>query len=456
MSEIKPKVSVYVVSHNYGKYLEQAIESVLRQTFDDWELFLVDDNSSDNTRDILQLYRGDSRVRFLNGDGKGLIPVANKVLRAARGEYLIRLDADDLFDENALLVLSNYLDRHDNVALVYPDYYLIDETGVAYSNIRKESLAQVDHVQDTPPHGACTMIRKSVLEEIGGYNEALTAQDGFYVWSRVKDTHKIRNVNLPLFYYRQHGANLTANTARITMARQEIKKIACDGMVDCENAPIVAVIPCRQSYDFTPAVWREDIGGMTLLDIAIGKCLSSSLFSHVVVTADSRDVLPFIDRHDDQRLFFVERSHDSTLRSRPMADTLEVVGTRLSLPETATMVLCYPQAPLAAVATLEEAVYTLFMHDADSAFSATPIDVPLYRKGPHGMLRINPSDVSSSDFNTVYKESRDVFALRVKNLKRGSITGSRSVCFPVPRDKQLYIDSFQDLSLARSIFNKQP
>jgi CMP-N-acetylneuraminic acid synthetase len=101
-------------------------------------------------------------------------------------------------------------------------------------------------------------------------------------------------------------------------------------------------------------------------------------------------------------------------------------------------------------------VYTLFMHDADSAFSATPIDVPLYRKGPHGMLRINPSDISSSDFNTVYKESRDVFALRVKNLKRGSITGSRSVCFPVPRDKQLYIDSFQDLSLARSIFNKQP
>jgi len=454
MSEITPKVTVYIVSHNYGAFLEQAIESVLRQRFDDWELILVDDRSSDNTAAIMEFYRGAPRVQLLPGEGRGLIPAANAVLRTARGRYLIRLDADDLFDENALLVLANYLDRRPDVAMVFPDYYLIDEKGIAYSNIRKESLAQMDHVQDTAPHGACTMMRVSVLREIGGYDETLTAQDGFYVWSRIKDRYKVRNVNLPLFYYRQHGANLSRDSARITMARQDIKRIACREMVGCGGLPVAAVIPCRQHYDFTPAVWREELGGRSLLDIAIAKCLSSSIFDKVVVTADSHDVLPHLDGYSDPRLVFVERSREFTLRSRPIADTLDAVAANLGLPETAVMVLCYPQAPFTTVDTLEESVNTLLMHDADSAFSATPVNVPLYRRGPHGMIRLNPSEIAVSDFNTVYKESREVFALRVKNLKRGSITGSKSICFPGPKERQVFIDSFEGLVLARSLAEK--
>ncbi|WP_243544274.1 glycosyltransferase family 2 protein [Pseudodesulfovibrio tunisiensis] len=448
---MNPKVTVYVVSHNYGTFLEQAIESVLRQSFDDWELLLADDNSSDNSLEIMRLYRGDERVRILNGEGRGLIPLANRVLREARGEYIIRLDADDFLDDHALLVMSNFLDRNPDVAMVFPDYYLIDKAGIAFSNIRKESLAQVDHIQDTPPHGACTMIRRSVLDEIGGYDESISAQDGFYVWTRVKDGHKVRNINLPLFYYRQHGANLTGNIARISHARQEIKKMACDERIRCGKTSVVAVIPCRQNYDFTSAVWRERLGETSLLEIAIEKCLSTNLFSRVVVTADSRDVLPFFEKYGDDRLLFVERSREFTLRSRPIADTLESVSSALGLEDSSILVLCYPQAPFASTATLEEAVYTLYMHDADSAFTATPVDVPLYRRGSHGMVRLNPADMAVSDFNTVYKESRDVFALRVRNLKRGSISGSKSVCFSSPGDTQLYIDSFQDLALARAM-----
>ena len=120
----KVKVTVYITSHNYGKYLQDAIESVLRQTIDCWELLLFNDDSTDNTQSIIDLYKGDERIRIFNTDGIGLSRVANLALEYSGGEYIIRLDADDVFDENILLVLSNCLDRDSDVALVFPDYFL--------------------------------------------------------------------------------------------------------------------------------------------------------------------------------------------------------------------------------------------------------------------------------------------------------------------------------------------
>jgi glycosyltransferase involved in cell wall biosynthesis len=67
-----PKISVYVVSRDYGRFLSEAIESVLRQHYDDWELLLIDDASSDNTADVMRLYVGDPRVRTFTTTGIGL------------------------------------------------------------------------------------------------------------------------------------------------------------------------------------------------------------------------------------------------------------------------------------------------------------------------------------------------------------------------------------------------
>ena len=452
MPEIAPKVTVYISSHNYGEYLEQAVESVLRQSFDDWELFLVDDNSSDNTREIMQFYAGAERITLLKGEGRGLIPVANKVLSLARGEYIIRLDADDLFDENILLVLSNYMDRHPDVAMTFPDYYLMDQDGVSYSVFRKESLNGHDNVQDLPPHGACTMIRASVLREIGGYDETLSAQDGFYVWSRIREMYGVHNINLPLFRYRQHGYNLTRNSTRITMARQAVKRSVCDGKHACDD-PIVAVIPCRKCYDFVPDLWKEHIGDYSLLDMAVRKCVDSCLFTHIVVTADTEEVLENLAAYDDDRIRFIPREHSSTYRSRPMTDTLQTVASQLSLPDSSIMLLCYPQAPFSTVETLEEAIHTLIMFEADSVFSAIPLDKPLYRRGANGLTCINPNTFSTSDFNTIYQESRNVFALRASNLKKGNMTGNKSLCFSISGEEVLYVASAQDIALARSFLS---
>jgi glycosyltransferase involved in cell wall biosynthesis len=210
-----PKVSVYVVSHNYGRFLSEAIESVLRQHYENWELLLIDDGSSDHTAEVMQLYVGDPRVRVFRTSGIGLPAVCNLALRESRGEYLIRLDGDDVLDENALFVLLSYLERQPEVALVFPDYYLIDEGGEIFAHERRQKISESSHLMDMPPNGACMLIRKSVLELIGGYREDLGAQDGFDLWAKIRNTHRTMNVNLPLFYYRRHGDNLTNGSYRI-------------------------------------------------------------------------------------------------------------------------------------------------------------------------------------------------------------------------------------------------
>lgn len=444
------KITVYIVSRDYARFLNEAIQSVLRQSFADWELLLVNDGSTDNTQEIMERYARLPRVRLLQGEGSGLARAANQALAAARGEYLIRLDADDVFDENILLVLSNHLDSNPHSALVFPDYYLIDEYGCIFAHERREKLHYKNHIQDMPPHGACTMFRKSVMQEVGGYQDGIKAQDGFYIWSQIKDEHRCSNVNLPLFYYRRHSYNMTNNMQRILDARRTIKRDLCHDRLH-DFSPITAIIPCRQNFDIYPDLWRQKIGSKSLLQIALEKCLASDVFESVVVTSDTPDVEEVLADYTDSRLCFVPRSTESTLPSRPLVDTLEHVLQARGVGERGLTTLCYLQSPLTTTATLEEAIYTLVANNADSSFTAEEITSPLFTRTPHGLLPINSSGYFYSDFSAVFRELKNVFAVQNKVVRSGSHLGARSVHFVVSEDESFFINSKRDLDLARFI-----
>jgi len=156
-----PRITVYVPSRNYGRFLSDAIESVLRQTVDDWELMVIDDGSTDDTSEVMQLYRGHPKISLHRTEGIGLTSVCNFALKRAQGRYVIRLDGDDVFDENILLVLGNHLDRDKSLALVFPDYYLVDPFGKVFAQERRERLYSSNHMLDLPPNGACTLVRSA-------------------------------------------------------------------------------------------------------------------------------------------------------------------------------------------------------------------------------------------------------------------------------------------------------
>lgn len=446
-----PRFTVYLPSHNYGKYLEEAVESVLRQSTDSWELLIINDNSSDNTREIMSLYQGDPRIRLFHAAGLGLHGVCNLALKEARGEYIIRLDGDDRFDENILLVLGNALDTNSHAAMVFPDYYLIDEFGEIFAHEQHNKIYEANHVNDMPPHGACTLIRTSVLREIGGYRSDMRAQDGYYIWSRIVKNYRCINVNLPLFYYRRHGQNLTNKSYKIFEARRQIKKETVVSYLG-DYQPFIAVIPCRTHYDFLPDLWNERINGITLLENTINTCLKSPLFDHIVVTCDNEDVKATLERYDDPRLHFIKRTRQETLRSYGIVPTLDKIAGTLDPERKGITVLSYNQSPFVTTATLEEAIFTLVMNDADSSCGAEEIDRPIYRRSSHGLEQLNSSTKMSNDFQKIYAEARTVIATRNRQLSSGSLGGSRMVHFLVSSDECFFINSPQTLKIARIMF----
>ena len=442
-----PKVSIYVVSHNYGKFLAEAIESVLRQHYDDWELLLIDDGSSDNTPDIMQVYRNDPRIRILRTEGIGLPSVCNLAIRESRGEYLIRLDGDDVFDENALLILVDYLERNSRIALVFPDYYLMDEGGEVFAHERRQKVSEYNHLLDMPPNGACTLIRKTVLTKVGGYREDLGAQDGFDIWAKIRNDHLVINVNLPLFYYRRHGQNLTKSTNRILVARRQIKKDAVTPLLD-RFRPLIAVIPCRKNYDFRSDLWSVELNGKSLLRRKLEICVSSPLFDKIVVASDTDSVLGTIEDLGDPRIEFVQRSRSDTLRSRSIVGSLASVAERFDPRASGITVLSYLPSPFVTLSSLEEAIYTLVFSDADSSIGVEEIKEPVFCRTSFGLRAVNSVTGIRSDFDFVYREGNVAIATRNSNLRSGSLIGARPANFIVAHEESFFIDSEKGLRIA--------
>ena len=105
-----PLVTVYITNFNYGSYIKDAIESVLSQSFKDIELIIIDDGSSDNSKEIIERYMQLNYVRVIFQKNKGLNITNNIAMRLARGKYLVRLDADDYFRKDALQKMCQKLD----------------------------------------------------------------------------------------------------------------------------------------------------------------------------------------------------------------------------------------------------------------------------------------------------------------------------------------------------------
>jgi glycosyltransferase involved in cell wall biosynthesis len=135
------QVSIIITAHNYGRFLRQCLDSALGQQFDGpFEVILVNDGSRDNTAAICDEYerRYPDRLRVLHLEGIGLSRALNVGMQHARGSYVVRLDADDYFDERLLMLEADFLDRHPEVGMVYPDHFRITTEGVLIDYVREQ------------------------------------------------------------------------------------------------------------------------------------------------------------------------------------------------------------------------------------------------------------------------------------------------------------------------------
>ena len=152
------KVTVYILNYNYEKYLSKAIESVLSQSYQNIEVLLIDDGSTDNSLKVIEKYT--KYLTIFRQKNIGLTKSIRKAFTMASGEYVVRLDADDWMHPKCIEMLVQKIEISKNIALVFPDYFEVDETGHVIRRIKRHDFSKNVTLFDQPAHGACTMIRK--------------------------------------------------------------------------------------------------------------------------------------------------------------------------------------------------------------------------------------------------------------------------------------------------------
>lgn len=402
MNTSQPHVTVYLVNHNYGRYIEQAIKSVLDQSLTNYELLIIDDGSTDNSREIIEKYVEHENVYTIFQQNKGLNVTNNIALRASRGKYIMRLDADDYLDENALSVLAGVLDRNPDVGLVFPDFYHVDEGGQVLEVVRRHDFDDVG-LYDQPAHGACTMIRRECLEEIGGYDEAYTCQDGWDLWVRFIEHYKVQNANLPLFYYRQHGHSLTKNEERILTTRAEILRKGSEKTatpLEC-----IAIVPIRgQAVDSHSLPLRE-LGGKKLVDWTIEAAIKSRNISQIIVTSSDEAVIDYVNNAYSEDIIAIEREAKLALPNMSLEETLNHIFNVLpdSRRNFNAIMTLFIEWPFRSEHHIDMAADSMKLFNTDKVIGVRPTFDTFYQHNGKSMTPLRQSEglrLESSDLYT--------------------------------------------------------
>jgi len=205
---MNPKISVVMSVYNGEKHLRESIESILNQTSTDFEFIIVNDGSTDASPQIIKSY-DDARTRIINNKKNiGLTKSLNKAIKEARGEYIARQDADDISLPNRLELQLEFLEKHPEVALLGTGIYVINENGdeiekrIMHPNPKKSLLKGNRFI-----HGS-VMFRKSVIDELGAYNETLKYSQDYELWLRMSKKYNVRNLTAPLYKLRMHRGSI--------------------------------------------------------------------------------------------------------------------------------------------------------------------------------------------------------------------------------------------------------
>lgn len=191
--------------YNGEKYLQEAIDSILGQTFKDFEFLIINDGSTDKTAEILKSYN-DPRIKIINNEKNiGLTKSLNKGLRLVRGEYIARQDADDISMPERLEKEVEFLEQNKNVGLVGTDYFMINEKGKVVHIVKclngcRELKAKLLESNQFG-HGS-VMFRRECIDNIGAYREEFKFAQDYDFYLRIVEAYDVANISEPLYKWR--------------------------------------------------------------------------------------------------------------------------------------------------------------------------------------------------------------------------------------------------------------
>lgn len=413
----EPLVTVYVTNYNYASYIRQSLDSLYSQTMKDFEVIIIDDGSVDDSKSIIEEYSNRARVVFQKN--KGLNVSNNIALRMAAGKYIMRLDADDYLCPNALEMMSDKLERDTELGLVFPDYEIVDKDGYLINIQERHDFSKDVKVYDQPAHGACTMIRTEFLRNLGGYDERYRCQDGYELWIKFTAKYKVTNINVPLFYYRQHGDNLTSNEDRILGTRMLIKSNFAAEHLQSYNA--IAIVPVRGESQKSLHIANYKLGDKSLLENKVDTLLKSNRIEKVVVTTSDKDIVEKIRKiyHNVKKVVVVKRPKELERMNISLYETIEYMKRKVALESFTSVLVASLEFPFITPEMIDDVINSLFIYKSDSVISVRPIENTIYQHDGEGMKPIvDPIKVARIEREEMYKYSGGLIAAKIRSLKK--------------------------------------
>jgi glycosyltransferase involved in cell wall biosynthesis len=250
------KVSVLMSVYNGEKYLGQAIESILQQTFTDYEFLILDDGSSDDSGKIIESYRRkDKRIKAFSQENVGLAESLNTLLKHSKAEYLARMDADDVSRPQRFTKQVEYLDKHEEVGVLATARFEIAPNSLPFEmrllpTDGNEIINQLKKGINPIAHGS-VMMRKQVLARLDGRPYRTRLAQDLDLWIRLSEITRISVINIPLYELRRSSniislrlAAISPEVHKILLRSGEIEK----GELDTLNFNIKSLLDKSQKY----------------------------------------------------------------------------------------------------------------------------------------------------------------------------------------------------------------
>jgi len=242
-----PKVSVITPNYNHARYLHERLDSILNQTFEDFELIILDDASTDNSREVIESYARDPRVKTIfNAENNGsTFKQWNLGLSHARGEYVWFAESDDYADLSLVENLVDRLDRNPNVGLAVCQSWTVDQDSKPLGNYGdllerqnhsthwREDYVNAGHDEcknylfwhNTIPNASAVLWRRAILERAGGAPTHLRVCGDWLAYINVLQLSDIAFVATPLNYFRQHQANVRTQSVQQGYGTREFRRM---------------------------------------------------------------------------------------------------------------------------------------------------------------------------------------------------------------------------------------
>ncbi len=216
-------LSALLTVYNGERYLSEAIQSLLNQSFTNFEIIIINDGSTDHTRTIIQKFAmNDSRIRFVDLARVGRVEALNRGCREAQGKFIAIMDADDISLPQRFECQMDFLAKHPNVALLGTGVQKVGNDGRGFATVRFPS--QSEEIKNSLASQGCfahstVIMAKNAIFEVGGYRKAFPPAEDYDLWLRLAERYEVANLPQALVKYRVHPDQIsTTNLEQHTLS----------------------------------------------------------------------------------------------------------------------------------------------------------------------------------------------------------------------------------------------